>query len=72
VSGPDPVPDGQLTASTWEWDRQGNGDHGPSQARLNLTRVTYGVAPKTGYYAGVWAVDNAIGLNTDQWIQVEK
>jgi len=70
VSGPDPIPDGQLTASTWEWDQLNNGDHGPSQARLNMTRVTYRNGPIVGYYAGVWVVDANIGLNTDQWIQV--
>jgi len=70
VSGPDPIPDGQLTASTWEWDHFNYGDHGPSQARLNLTRVTYDNGTITGYYAGVWAVKTGIGLNTDQWIQV--
>ena len=72
MSGPDPIPDGQLTASTWEWDHINNGDHGPSQARLNMTRVTYGNGPNVGYNAGVWAVDSDIGLNTEQWIQVAK
>jgi len=70
VSGPDQIPNEKLTSSSWEWDAGDNGDHSPSQARLNMTRVTYRNGPVTGYNAGVWAVAAGM-LDIAQWIQVK-
>jgi len=61
VSGENPVPDEKLTAST-SYDGY-LGYHGPSEARLNNTRVD-----SFDYFtAGAWVADP---LDTNQFIQV--
>jgi len=64
VSGPDPILDEHMTASSWlPYDYYDGGDHVPSEARLNKTRQEF----SGGYNAGIWAP--AVN-DTNQWIQV--
>ena len=64
VSGPYPVPNDKMTASSSYYDADAGGYHGASEARLNNTRVTYA---NGSYTAGIWAA-GAADLN--QYIQV--
>jgi len=67
VSGPSPVPDDKLTASTAYVETiptNPQGFHGASEARLNNQYVTL---PNGTFTAGIWAPQTA---DTDQYIQV--
>ena len=62
VSGPNPVSDSQLTASSIK--NNGN-NFGPGQARLHNIKVTY---PNGTYDAGIWS---PASQNSNQYIQVD-
>jgi len=64
VSGPQPVANSQMTASSEHLPGDG-GNYGPSQARLNNTLVDF---PNTTYNVGNWAP--SYPPDTNQYLQV--